>query len=160
VVVVAPTDCNRIFGLDAATGIPVWVTPAELAADAVHVLGVTQDRLVVSGECVYWFDVHAGRLLARYPEPFKAGPGFARPSPRGYGRGVLAGRDLYWPTRDAILVLGDSSPRQSDPWQPRVVRRIALADWDATGGNLAWGNDTLLVAGADRLWAFDAPRVR
>ena len=44
-------------------------------------LGVSENRLVASGECVYWFDVRTGELVGRYPEPFKAAPGFARPSP-------------------------------------------------------------------------------
>lgn len=155
VVVVAPTDSNRLFALDATTGIPLWVTPAELAADAVHLLGVAQNRLVVSGECIYWFDIHSGRLLGRYPEPFKAPRGFARPSPRGYGRGMVVDQHVYWPTRDAILVFGAGLDRQSDAWRPTVVREIELSEHGATGGNLVWGRDTLLIAAANRLWAFD-----
>jgi hypothetical protein len=157
ILVVAPTDCNRLFALDATTGIPVWVTPAELAADAVHLLGVSQDRLVVSGECVYWFEIHSGRLVGLFPESFKAAAGFARPEPRGYGRGVLAGQHLYWPTRDAIVVIGAGTNQLANDWRPVVVREIDLSEFGATGGNLSWGNRTLLIAGADRLLAFDAP---
>jgi hypothetical protein len=154
VVVVAPTDCNRLFALDATNGIPLWVTPAELAADAVHLLGVANDRLAVSGECVYWFDIRTGQLLGRYPEPFKAAPGFARPSPRGYGRGILAGHHLYWPTRDSILVFDHAGVSSNGHSRPVVNREISLAKHGATGGNLVLANETLLVAGADRLFAF------
>lgn len=154
--VVAPNDCNRIFALDTTTGITLWVTPAELAADAIHLLGVTENRLVVSGECVYWFDIRTGSLAGRYPEPFKASPGFARPSPRGYGRGILAGHRLYWPTRNAILVFDQRSLPRGGPWQPVIERRVALEELGATGGNLVLANDTLLIAGADRLFALAA----
>jgi outer membrane protein assembly factor BamB len=159
VVVVGPSDCNRLFALDATTGIPLWVTPAEQAADAIHLLGVSDNRLTVSGECVYWFDIRSGQLMGRYPEPFKAAAGFARPWPRGYGRGVIAGQHVYWPTRDAIVVLGEGSARQAGEWRPTVLRTIDLAQLGASGGNLAWANDTLLVASPDRLLAFDAKKV-
>ena len=156
VVVVAPTDCNRLFALDATTGIPIWVSAAELAADAVHLLGVVDDRLVVSGECVYWFDIRSGQLVGRYPEPFKAAVGFARPSPRGFGRGILTGHRLYWPTRDAILVFNQGSSPPEGNWQPILERKIALGEQNVTGGNLVAAQNTLLIAGSDQLVAFDA----
>lgn len=155
-VIVAPTDCNRLFAIDATSGIPIWVTAAELAADAIHLLGVVDDRVVVSGECVYWFDVRTGQLVGRFPEPFKAVAGFARPSPRGFGRGILAGHNLYWPTKDAILVFQQGNSAIEGTWTPKLERRIALAEQNLSGGNLVVARNTLLIAGPDKLVAFDA----
>jgi hypothetical protein len=97
-------------------------------------------------------------LLGRYPHPFKPSSGFARPVPSGYGRGILAGHHLYWPTRESILVFDQRITEQETDWRPRVVREIGLAGQRLTGGNLVLANETLLIAGADRLTAWDAPR--
>ena len=154
--VVAPADSNRIFALDANTGIPIWVLPAERGADAIHLLGVVGQSLVVAGECVYWLDIRTGKSRGMYAEPFLAAPGFARPIPRGYGRGLLAGTRVYWPTRDEILVF-DARDSGLETWRPEIVAKIPLAPHGATGGNLVWADGVLLVASADRLLAWEAP---
>jgi outer membrane protein assembly factor BamB len=152
---VAPSDANRIFALDAITGTLIWSLPAGTAADVVHLLGVTSSQLIASGECLYWIDVETGRLQGRFPGAFHAAPGHARPSPRGYGRGLLAGNEIYWPTRDAIYVFDQRTVKTDWGWQPRLVRRIELAARGATGGNLLLQDGILVIAAADSLYAFN-----
>ena len=130
------------------------MTAAELAADAVHLLGVGKQHLLVSGECLYWFDVDTGRLRGRFPASFHAGPGHARPQPRGYGRGVLAGEYVYWPTREAIYVF-DQRPVKTERGRPTPQQRIELGARGASGGNLQFANELLIIASADQLFAFE-----
>jgi outer membrane protein assembly factor BamB len=154
-VVFAPRDCQRIFALDAVTGALLWLTPAELAADAIHLLGVGEERLLASGDCLYWFDLYTGELLVRFPGGYHAAPGHARPQPWGYGRGLLRDGLVYWPTRDAIYVFQQQTVKTDRGWQPQLVRRLDLALRGATGGNLVASGSWLLIAGADRLYAFE-----
>ena len=62
---------------DVETFAPVAVLQA---ADAVHLLGVAQNRLVASGECLYWFDMTTGQLVGQFPSAFHASAGHARPA--------------------------------------------------------------------------------
>lgn len=159
-VVVAPRDCEHIFALDAITGSTLWLTPPNYAADAVHLLGVGQDHLLVSGESLYWFDIATGRPRGRFPSTFHGVPAHARPSPRGYGRGLLAAEQVYWPTRSAIYVFDQQTVKTDQGWQPRLVRRIDLRSRGATGGNLVLQDDVLLIAGANQLFAFNQTGMR
>jgi outer membrane protein assembly factor BamB len=137
----APADCDRIFALDATTGMLLWQTAPGHAEDAVHLLGVGADHLLASGDRLYWIDRYAGRVQARFPERIEA-------DLRGYGRGVLVGDNVLWPTRDRIFVLAQDGPRS-------VRQPIELAPIGMTGGNLVPAGDILLVAGADRLAAYN-----
>jgi len=152
-VYVAPRDSDRIFALDATTGHPLWMT--ERAVDAIHLLGVAAERLLVSGDVLYWLDRYTGRLRGQFPGVTKAVPGHARPSPRGWGRGVLAGSHVYWPTRNTIYVFDQQTVYRHQRWQPVLVREIPLGPRGASGGNLVIAQDVLLVATADRLIAFN-----
>lgn len=152
--IAAPADCDRIFTLDANTGLVIWSSRAEQAADAIHLLGVGNGQLIASGECLYWFDLYTGRLNAQFPGPQKLTPGLARPAPRGYGRGILAGDQVYWPTHDAILIFEQRPTATELGPQPTLVRKIELISRGATGGNLVLARNTLLIA-ADRLFAWD-----
>ena len=154
-VFVAPADTDRIFALDAMTGHPLWITPPDRVADAVHLLGVGSDHLLVSGDCLYWLDAYTGRLEAQFPAAGKALPGHARPSPRGWGRGVLAGTRVYWPTQEMVYVFEQRPARTPRGWEPVLVREIPLGPRGARGGNLVIAGGILLVATADRLYAFN-----
>jgi len=154
-VMVAPRDCQHLFCLDAITGTVLWATPAGQGADVVHLLGVGQGRLLASGECLYWFDIATGQLVCRFPASFQSGAGRARPSPRGYGRGLLAGDRVLWPTRQAIYVFQQRTIKTERGRQPALIRRIELAGRGATGGNLLIADGVLLIAAADRLLAFN-----
>ena len=140
-VLVAPSDTDRIFALDRYTGRPVWDTGSGRADDAVHLLGVGGGHLLASGDRLYWIDVETGRLRARFPERIEE-------SSRGYGRGLLVDNLVLWPTRERIHVLAQDAPR--------LVRQpIELSPLGMTGGNLLLAGDTLLVAGANQLAAYN-----
>ncbi len=138
-VLAAPSDSDRVFALDAATGLLLWETEPEAASDVRYLLGVGGGNLIASGRRLYWIDAETGTIAARFP----AGVDQAL---SGHGRGILAGGQVYWPTRDRIYVFDQGGPRQTR--QP-----IDLAPLGLTGGNLLIARDTLLIAAADRLSA-------
>jgi outer membrane protein assembly factor BamB/tetratricopeptide (TPR) repeat protein len=104
-----------------------------------HVLGVARGKLVATGDRVLWFDVRDGRLVRTWPD---AG------SREGFGRGLLAGDKVYWPTRNEIQVLDQAGGSRSGP-------PIKLSEtYRTTGGNLVAGDGYLVVAQADGLVVF------
>lgn len=133
----APADDERILALNAETGETVWET--RYAADAVHLLGVVNDQLIASGDRLYWIDSQTGKLAHYWPDA---------QSPRGYGRGVLAGKYIYWPTRSEILLFDQAGG------ELRHVVDLRYRDEAATGGNLLVANHTMIVAAGNRLIAF------
>jgi outer membrane protein assembly factor BamB len=154
VVIVAPSDCDRIFALYAASGQLAWTLPAGAAADAVHLLGVNGDVLLASGDSLYWIDAHTGKQLAQFPPGRLGGAEQAAAAPRGLGRGVIADGHVWFPTRESIFVF-DVKPTAGDfGQQPRLVRTIPLIPRGASGGNLVIADGILLIASGDKLTAF------
>lgn len=154
-VIVAPADSDRIFALEAATGQIAWSLAPGEAAGVVHLLGAHGDQLVASGDRLYWIDVNTGHVLTQFPGGSGTAAGLAAPSPRGLGRGTLAGEHVWFPTRNSIFVF-DIQPATTDfGFQPRLVREIPLAPRGVTGGNLVLAHGVLLIATGDRLVAFD-----
>jgi outer membrane protein assembly factor BamB len=134
---VAPSDCQSLLCLEAASGQLLWSTPA---SDIVHLLGIGDGRLIASGQRLWWIDPYTGTVAARFPESRKA-------EPQGMGRGVLAGSNIYWPTASEIYVFDQSTARQ-------VRQPIQLDQRGASGGNLVVANGHLLVTTADKVIAF------
>jgi hypothetical protein len=97
--------------------------------------------LIASGSRLAWIDVQTGEIKAHFPAQTDS-------KLRGYGRGTLAGNQVYWPTRDQIYVFDQRGPQQTR--QP-----IELAPLGLTGGNLVISRDVLLIAAADQMSAFD-----
>jgi outer membrane protein assembly factor BamB len=151
--IVAPADSGQIFAAHAASGQLAWALPPGVAADAVHLLGVQNDVLLASGNALYWIDAWTGQLLAQFPRGQPGGLAQAVPAPRGFGRGVLTGNHVWWPTRDSIFVFAAEPMTTDFGRQPRLVREIQLAPLGLTGGNLVLASGVLLIAGADRLVA-------
>jgi len=152
-VIVAPADCDRVFALNATTGQLAWSLPPGTADDLVHLLGAQGDTLLASGDRLYWIDVNTGQLLTQFP-PRSLGSSSAV-SPRGLGRGILAGRHVWFPTRESIFVF-DQLPAATDfGWQPKLIREIPLTPRGITGGNRTIADGVLLIATGDRLVAFD-----
>jgi len=141
-VIAAPTDSDQVFALDAATGMVLWSTGAQRAVDAVHLLGVGGGHLIASGHRLHWIDIHNGRIAGSFPARVQG-------ELRGYGRGILAGQHVYWPTREQIYIFDQHNMRQTR--QP-----VDLAPIGMTGGNLVIADGVLLIASADRLAAFDS----
>jgi outer membrane protein assembly factor BamB len=153
VLIVAPADCDRIFALDALTGLLAWTLAPGVAEDAVHLLGVADDTLIASGNSLYFIDAHTGQLLTQFPRGKLGGAEQSAPSPRGLGRGLIVDRHVWWPTRESILVF-EARPVTSDfGWQARLVREIQLLSLGLTGGNLVLADGVLLIATGDKLAA-------
>jgi outer membrane protein assembly factor BamB len=143
---VAPADSPRVYALDAATGQVIWPgraagqpadRPAETPVqdpldDVVHLLGVSGDCLIASGHKLYWIAIagpRAGNIVHVWPEG---------QDKLGYGRGLLAGPSVLWPTREKIYVF--------DQQTARLKREIQLAPLGVRGGNLLVADGRLLIA--------------
>jgi outer membrane protein assembly factor BamB len=128
---VAPADSPRIFAFDTATGQILWQTGTEVE-DATSLLAAAGDWLIAGGARLYWISLKEedrGRVKHVWPD----GP--ERP---GYGRGVLAGQDVLWSTRDKLYIFNRQTAR------PRRI--IDLAALGASGGNLLVAYGKLLIA--------------
>jgi outer membrane protein assembly factor BamB len=139
-VVVAPADTPRIFALDADTGQTLWTS--DKLPDATHLLGVVRSNLIVSGHRLAALDVRSGEMRFIWPESQHAGI-------RGMGRGVVAGDEIFWPTRNEIYVIHGVTGAQSRAPVPLG----AISD---CGANLAAAAGRLVVAGPDKLMVFGA----
>lgn len=138
---VAPSDCEEIFAIDAGSGRMVWET--HLAEDAVHLLGVGAGNLLASGDRLWWIDAAGGKVLGRWPDE----------TPHGYGRGVLADGRVYWPTREALYVFNQKL--QAGHHVLLVRDPIPLVvDRGASGGNLVPADGMLLIAAANKIYGF------
>jgi outer membrane protein assembly factor BamB len=153
--VVAPSDASSVFAVELASGRVVWKLPGERGEDIVHLLGSQGDVLNASGNHLYWIDLQSGHVLTQYPQPTTSGPEFAPASPRGFGRGVLTGTKVYWPTRENIYVFDQQPAKTATGWRPSPTRDLQLTSRGATGGNLTIAEGVLLIAAGDRLYAFD-----
>ncbi|MBX6311727.1 MAG: PQQ-binding-like beta-propeller repeat protein, partial [Isosphaeraceae bacterium] len=133
--IVAPEDSPYLYAFDAITGRRVWRSDREYP-DVVHVLGVAKGRLIATGNHVYTLDVRTGKSLGVWPD---SGPGY-----EGFGRGLLAGDQIYWPTRDKIYVLDQATGLESERGPIDLAQAFGTG-----GGNLAVGDGYLVVAGLD-----------
>jgi len=135
---VAPADCPEIFALDAVTGGELWRTGSQVE-DVLHLLGTTEEHLIAGGEKLYWIALSGadrGRVAHYWPDGNEK---------LGYGRGVLAGDCVLWPTRQKIYVF--------DQKTARLKRAIDLVPLGVTGGNLLVADGRLLIATATELIA-------
>jgi len=148
-VYVAPADSDRVLALDAGFGQVLWQTGAEVAASAVHLLGVAHGQLLASGDYLQWIDASTGQVRGQFPAPRGSVVGHPPPHPRGFGRGLLAGHEVVWPTRDRIYVF-DVRSRQP------VRQPLDLSVLGIGGGHLVVDSGILLIATADELIALDA----
>jgi outer membrane protein assembly factor BamB len=144
-VFVAPQDLDHILCLDAATGRVLWESaPVEV----VHLLGVARGRLIFT-----WTDPHPHATVqppsgiraldAMTGDDLRSWAQPAAGSLATFGRGVLAGDYVLWPTVSGLWVLN-----QEDGDPP------ASLDWNCKCGNLAVGNGCLVVAGKDTLYVY------
>jgi outer membrane protein assembly factor BamB len=140
-VIVAPSDTAAVFALDALSGSAIWNTN-ELS-DALHLLGVVDHHLIVGGYRLWAIDVRSGVLRFAWPESLHAGI-------RGSGRGLIAGEEVFWPTRHDIYVLHALTGERTRP-------PISLAKLGDNGANLAAAEGRLIIATESNLIAFGAP---
>lgn len=138
--IVAPSDAPTIFALDADTGKKVW--QQNQLPDALHLLGVVGGHLIASGPTLSSLDIASGHIEWIWPDSDRAGI-------RGLGRGLVAGNEVFWPTRNEIYVI--------DP-QTGAQTRSPIKLAPLTGGaNLAVSQGRLIAAGYDRLMVFGPP---
>ena len=138
----APPDSNSVFALEAATGRVLW---QQRLTDRVRsLLGVTDQKLVVSGRQLWALDVRTGK-----PSWPQQKIGAIDPQGTSFGRGVLTKDSVYWSLRDEIW--------RVDVRTGAVVNRFAIqAATGERGGNLLISSGLLLIAQTDRLVAFGA----
>ncbi|HEY1375991.1 MAG TPA: PQQ-binding-like beta-propeller repeat protein, partial [Gemmataceae bacterium] len=141
---VSPADADHVLCLDAATGVPLWASDT---LDVAHLLGVTSGRVVCAlggfhaGLCA--LDAATGRRLPDWGYRVAGADALAP-----FGRGLLCGDRVYWPTRAAGLK--ELRWDGTTGYAPTAFR-------DLPGGNLAYGDGCLVVATADHLHVLVAP---
>ncbi len=154
-VICAPQDAPEIFALDALTGELVWSTDDFQVADAIHILGTHADSLLVSGDRLIWLNKYTGKVEGRFPGSTTPLPFGALPSPRGLGRGAIAGNSVYFPTAGEMFVFPASLSKNSDRLSaPPITQRFRIEPGGMDGVNVMFAGDTLLVASPSRLMAF------
>jgi outer membrane protein assembly factor BamB len=138
IVVAAPSDSNAIFALDSRTGATLW--RRVLPGGVEHLLGTKDGVLIVSGRALWGLSLATGR-------PVWPPVAFTDPASFGFGRGILAGDVVYWPTREDIYVVEQATgvPRRRIP---------LLARYAESGGNLVLAGEHLVVAQSRRIVAF------
>jgi tetratricopeptide (TPR) repeat protein len=148
---VAPADSPQLFAMDAMTGLVRWASRPSFD-DVVHLLGVAKGNLIASGRNLWWLDAATGKLVTSFPEPSSSG------QVQPFGRGVLVGDIVVWPTRELLYVFQQEQAPSKDANTLPAMRRdpIRLADYGTAlgGGNIVVAGDYVLVAAADKLWAF------
>lgn len=137
-VYVAPADCRDILALDASTGLLIWSAPHP--EDAVHMLGVGGGNLLVSGDKLWWIDTATGKA-ARDPFPTST-------PPKGFGRGILAGDLVYWPTQTMIYLFNQRTG------EAKSAIELSTRGADIGGGNLLVNGNSLLIATSRELLSF------
>jgi outer membrane protein assembly factor BamB len=152
---VAPLDSDRLYCLESSTGQVLWERDG---CEAVHVLGATRGRVfLTTRQGLQAVSTTTGQSVWQQPSEGRLA---------GLGRPLLAGGWLFWPTQDTRLPLrtvtlaegrqqqGDDESPFAEPsfFDPTQLRLIPP-------GNLALGNNCLVVAGTDELLVF-APSER
>lgn len=152
----APQDCPEIFALESSTGDLVWSTESTQVPDAIHLLGVHEDSLIVSGDRLTWLNRVTGRMQARFPSANTPGEMNALARPRGLGRGVISDGEVYWPVASEVLVFeaGPASSQDGLMGLPLVRRKIRLGARGTDGGNIVVSNGHMIFASTMRLMAF------
>jgi hypothetical protein len=134
---VAPSDAPSVFALDADTGQTLWTT--DQLADTVNLLGVVDGNLIASGNRLAAVDGRTGRVQFVWPESETAGI-------RGFGRGMIAGSEVFWPSRDKIYVVDAKTGQQTR-------KPIDMIAYTKCGANLLAADGYLLLASHDELMA-------
>ncbi|QDU08536.1 PQQ-binding-like beta-propeller repeat protein [Gimesia aquarii] len=134
----APQDSSLLMAFDADSGLLLW--EREFPEPIRDLLGVNQSTLYVSGNQLFGLNKRTGTVSWKV--------GYQDPEGFGYGRGILAGKYVYWPLREEILVV--------DAEQGFLTQKIALGSIHGeSGGNLVMVGGRLLIAQPGKLTAFD-----
>ena len=144
---VAPNDCNRLFCIEADSGRVRWQFRHPEGERWRHLLGVVPGgqfgRLIVSGRNLASIDIGARKIVFG---PKAAGL-TARPE-QGYGRGLLVGKTVLWPTQESIKTI---DARTGTVLANKPLHVPGSAE---IGGNLTVAQGMLLVAQPERMVAY------
>jgi outer membrane protein assembly factor BamB len=124
----APSDSDQLLAIDADSGAPLW--HRKVRGGIRNLIGAVNGTLVASGDQLWGLEPATGKVRWTH--------GVQDPAGFGFGRGALAGGEVFWPLRKEIVVV--------DVLSGRITRRISLR-----GGNLAIVDGSLIVAEPDRL---------
>ena len=145
---VAPNDSTRLFCIEADSGHLDWQLKQPDFERWRHMLGVARGgkkgRLVLSGNGLWLIDLDERKVV--YGQSNAVGGRFV-PAEQGYGRGVLAGDVILWPTRGAIKILDAATGAT-------IGNKLLQEGTAETGGNLTVCQDMLLVAQPEKLVAY------
>ena len=134
IVFAAPGDFDGILAIESHSGTTLWRTALPGGID--QLLGTKNGVLFAGGEGLWGLELATGRVLWHV--------GYRDPASFGFGRGILAGDVVYWPTREEILVVDQTSGS--------LRRRIPLRARDGEeGGNLLIAGDSLIVVEPQRI---------
>ncbi|MEX2316089.1 MAG: PQQ-binding-like beta-propeller repeat protein [Pirellulales bacterium] len=134
----APSDTPSVFALDAETGSRLWSN--DKITDGLHLLGVVDGILAIGGARLWGVDLHSGRVRYAWPENNMA-------DIRGLGRGVIAGREVFWPTRKEIHVLDAATGAPTR-------KPLDITALGGDGANLIVAEGYLIAAGNNRMMAY------
>jgi outer membrane protein assembly factor BamB len=133
----APSDFDGIMAMESQSGTTLWRRALPGGID--HLLGTKNGILIASGEGLWGLAAATGRVLWHV--------GFRDPVGFGFGRGILAGDVVYWPTREEIFVVEQSTGF--------LRRRIPVLARDGeAGGNLLLAGECLIVTQPQRIAVF------
>ena len=99
IVCAAPGDFDGILAIESHSGTNLWRRALPGGID--QLLGTKNGVLIASGEGLWGLELTTGRVLWHV--------GYRDPASFGFGRGILAGDVVYWPTREEILVVDQAS---------------------------------------------------
>jgi outer membrane protein assembly factor BamB len=131
----APLDSDRVFCLNPDTGWLVW---ERNRIEVVHLLGVSQGRVLFTTP----EGMRAVGATDKEMKEWSSPDDGKRP---GFGRGLLAGKWVYWPTdlkSPFLMTLEVEDGYQGiDPSQYHNINR----------GNMTFGNGCLVISGTEHL---------
>jgi outer membrane protein assembly factor BamB len=130
----APRDYEGILAIESGSGTTLWQRTLPGGID--QLLGAKNGVLIASGDWLWGIELATGRVLWHV--------GYNDPAGFGFGRGILAGDVVYWPTREEIFVVDQATGS--------LRRRIPVLARDGEmGGNLMMAGDYLIVAQPRRI---------
>jgi outer membrane protein assembly factor BamB len=136
---VAPRDADGVMAIESGSGAQLW--RRSLPGGVEHLLGAKNGKLIASGDGLWGLALATGSVQWHV--------GYNDPLGFGYGRGILAGNLVYWPTREEIFVVDQATGA--------LRRRIPVTSRDGEkGGNLILAGDSLVVAQPRRIAVYGA----
>jgi len=139
---VAPTDSDHLFCLDVATGRRLW---ERTGLEVVQLLGIANGRLIVTTDG----PLRGIRGLNVQDGSDQAPHGWTQHDEGGlttFGRGLIAGERVFWPTRQGVFVL---AAKTGEPLRP------VLSDMS---GNLTFARGVLVITTPTHIKAYISER--